>query len=273
MYNIYHFFATLIEECAQLQKATQLLDYHFASVPLSYQSRCGFPNLILRMHARAYEPGGEWVAILDSDTYNVPAFRSHIPAGAMSIDMLGHVKATSIRESMLAAGEAPNWLPMREVYYLIRGSNRGNIKICLVHGSFFQSMKTRAVLQQALSQALEEHLEELSLSQDQMGLLASICERAILSDQFWKVDRMTVEFNLGIQTPENHGLNILSSFHFRAVQDNTLNFIVPNYPIDCHAHRQRSLRDALPEQTYKEGKQLSITHPRKGDYFVFSYSL
>ncbi len=273
MYNIYHFFATLIEERAQLQGATQLLDYPFASAPLSYHSRCGFPSLILRMHARAYEPGGEWVAILDSNTYNVPAFQSHIPVNAMSIDMLGHAKATSVRKSMLAAGEVPHWIRMREVYYLLRGRNRGNTKICLVHGSFFQSMKPRAVLQEALSQALEGHLEELSLSQDQISLLERICAEAILTDQSWKVDRMTVEFNLGIQTPENHGLNILSSFHFRAIQDNTLNFIFPNYPADFHAHRRSSLRDALPSQAYREGKQLSITHPRKGDYFVFSYSL
>jgi len=105
MYNVYHFFEFLINVRSELSSVAKLRDYHFNSVPLAYRANSNFPSLILRMHKGYSWPGGEFVEIIDSDSYNVPPFESHIPTGAMSFDMLGHDRKAKIFKSMQAAGQ------------------------------------------------------------------------------------------------------------------------------------------------------------------------
>ena len=233
MYNIYHFFAFLINVRSELSSVTKFQDYHFNTVPLAYRDNAGFPSLILRMHKGYSNPGGEFVEIIDSDSYNVPPFESHIPTGAISFDMLGHDRKAKIFKSMQAAGEVPGWIPKREIYYLVRGKNNGNCKICLVHGSFFEDrVKAEFYVRQALEEVLADCLEEQTLSHDQFNMLWRIFAQEIIAEQYRKVSIGRIKFSLGIKTYENLGANLLSSFYYPEIKDNTLNFVIPHYPAE-----------------------------------------
>lgn len=274
MFNIYHFFAFLIDVRSELSSVAKLQDYHFCSVPLAYRDNASFPSLILRMHKGYPWPGGEFVGIIDSDSYNVPPFESHIPAGTMTCDMLGHDRAAKIYRSMQAAGEVPGWIHEREVYYLIRGRNNGNSKICLVHGRFFETpMKPKYVVRQALEEVFAASVEEQAISQDQFELLWHIFAQEIFSGEARQVSIGTAEFNLGIRTFANLGENLLSSFYYPKMKDNTLNFVIPTHPADKHERRMFELRWTLSAPVFKKCEKFTISRPPWGDFFVLSYSL
>jgi len=274
MYNIYHFFESLIKVRPELASVAKLQEYHFNSVPLAYRDNATFPSLILRMHKGYPWPGGEFVEIIDSDSYNVPPFESHIPTGAMSCDMLGHDRKTKIYKSMQAAGEVPGWIHERQVYYLIRGRNNGNSKICLAHGRFFETtVKPKYVVRQALEEVFAGCVEEQALSQDQFDLLWHKLTQEIFSGEVRQVSIGAVEISLGIKTNANLGANLLSPFYYPELNDNTLNFVIPNYPADKHEHQLRELRWTLSTHILNQGEQFNISHPRWGDFFVLSYAL
>ncbi len=274
MYNIYHFFAFLINVRSELSSVRKLQDFHFNVVPLAYRDNAGFPALVIRMHKGYSSPSGEFVGIVDSNSYNVPSFESHIPTGAMSFDMLGHDKVAKIFNSMQAAGEVPGWIHEREVYYLIRGRNNGNTKVCLVHGRFFETtVKREYVLRQALEEALADCMEKQPLSRDQFDTLWRVLEREVFSEKSHQVSIGTVNFQLGVQTHENIGANILSSFYYPEIRDNSLNFVIPLFPAETNAYRKSSLRRVLASSEQEQGEEFSIDHPLWGKFFVLSYAL
>ena len=274
MYNIYNFFAFLIGARSDLSSVTKLKDYHFDTVPLAHRDNTDFPSMVLRMHKGYSFPGGEFVEIIDSDSYNVPPFESHFPTGAISFDKLGHDRVAKISRSMQAAGEVPGWRREREVYYLIRGRNNGNWKICLVHGSFFEDrVKAEYYVRQALEEVLAENLEDQSLSYDQFEVLCHKLAQEIFAEQFRKVRIGRIKFSLGIKTYENLRANPLSPFYYPKIKDNTLSFVIPHYPPEKNAYRMEKLRWTLSGSILKQGEKFAIRHPERLDYSVLSYAL
>ena len=274
MYNIYHFFAFLINVRSELSSVRKLQDFHFSTVPLAYRDNAGFPSLVLRMHKGYSSPGGELIGTVDSDSYNVPSLESHIPTGEIAIGALGHGRAARIYKSMEDAGEVSSWRRTRDVYYLIRGRNNGNTKVCLVHGRFFETtIKREYVLREALEEALAECMEKQPLSRDQFDSLWRVFEREVFSEKSHQVGIGTVEFQLGVQTHENIGANVLSSFYYPKIRDNTLNFVIPHFPAEKNAYRKSSLRRVLSSSEQDQGEEFSIDHPRWGKFFVLSYAL
>ena len=160
MYSIYHFFAYLVHNRGRLAYVPRLVDFPFNPEPLSFSGDACFPELEIRINPGGDPPGGELIGVKDSDSYCVPAFKSHIPTGAMSIDYLGHGKASGICEAMQTAGDEALSLPVREVYYFLRGKSLCYAKICLVHGSFFETVKAEELLRQAFAQVLADTLED-----------------------------------------------------------------------------------------------------------------
>jgi len=67
--------------------------------------------------------------------------------------------------------------------------------------------------------------------------------------------------------------NVFNSKIYPAIRDNTLNFVVPNYPADEIAERILYLRQALSTSEFTEGENTIITHPFNGDFFVLSFAL
>ena len=87
------------------------------------------------------------------------------------------------------------------------------------------------------------------------------------------VENATVKMRFRIMTEVKKEGNIFNSRIYPAIKNNTLNFIIPNHPANDIAQRKRYLRQALAKSELTNGKQLTITHPFNGDFFVLSYAL
>ncbi len=275
MYSIYHFFAYLVHVRGRFQFVPNLTRYPFPSQPMSYQGKGDFPSLALRMNPGGDPPGGELIGLKNSRSYSIPLFRSHVPSGAMSIDSLGHDKANEIYKSMKAAGEEAESMLVREVYYLIRGKRLCYTKVCLVHGSFFETVKTEQVVRLALVQALSDCMGEdkRAISPELMDLLSRAMAQEVISQQFRRVKNASVAFRLEVDTDVIKKANILDPDYFPAIRDDTINLIIPYGMDEEFRERRRHLKSVLTKEEWAAARKLIIKHPMNGDFFVLSYAL
>ena len=68
-----------------------------------------------------------------------------------------------MRKQMEEAGDDIYSLPLREVYYLLRGKEKktGNTKICLVHGSFFETISVQELIKGSFDQVIADGLDDV----------------------------------------------------------------------------------------------------------------
>lgn len=275
MYSIYHFFAHLCRNRNRLEWVPKLEDFPFDVELLSYRGKGRFPDFAIRVNPGGNPPGGELIEVKDSKSYTVPSFNSTIPTGTKSIAELTGGKRSIIREQMLAAGDDIDALPEREVYYLLRGKRDGKTKICLVHGSFFETVTVEQLIQQAFAQVLDERLseEDLDISDKLRRLMLQVFSRQDSFSRVRHVADATVKLRFRIMTEAKKEGNLFNATIYSDIRDNSLNFVIPNYPADKIAQRQRFLRQALSSTAYAQATTLTLSHPFNGDYFVLSYAL
>ena len=277
MYSIYHFFAHLYRNRNRLEWVPKLEDFPFDIELLSYKGRGKFPDFAIRVNPDGNPSGGELIEVKDSKSYSIPSFNSTIPTGEKSIESLIQGKRSVVREQMERAGDDIVAVPFREVFYLLRGkeSKTENTKICLVHGSFFETIKVEQLIRQAFGQVLDERLEaeDHAISAELHDLMLQIFSTQDSFSKLRHVENATVKMRFRIMTEVKREGNIFNSRIYPAIRDNTLNFIIPNHPADDIAQRKRYLWQALSKSEVAEGEECVITHPFNGDFFVLSYAL
>jgi len=90
--------------------------------------------------------GGEFIKFKDNKSYGNFAFKYHIPTGKKEISKVITSEKSSIFNQMEEAGDDIYSLPVRDVYYLVRGKNKGHIKVCLVNGAFFETVSVENLI-------------------------------------------------------------------------------------------------------------------------------
>lgn len=275
MYSIYHFFAYLLHVRGRFRFVPNITKYPFPAEPMSYQDKTGFPSLVLRLNPGGDPPGGEMIGIKNSRAYSIARFRSHVPAGAMSIDSLGLDKAKDLYKSMKSAGEGAESMRVRDVYYLIRGKHSGYTKVCLVHGSFFETVKVEKVVRLALRQVLTDCLDEdkRTVRPELTDAISRVMTQEIFSQQFRRVKNATLAFRLDVSADVIKKANLLSPKYYPAIRDDTLSFVVPYRLDEDFRERRRHLKSVLSEEEWLAGRKMVLKHPMNGDFFVLSYSL
>jgi hypothetical protein len=133
MYSIYHFLKHLVANKSTLQTVEKLGKFPFATEMLSCQNDGVFPDLALRINSdRTLFAGGELIELKDSVSYSVSSFNSTIPTGTKEICKVIKGENSIIKRQMEAADDDIDSLPVRDVFYLVRGKRRGNTKVALV---------------------------------------------------------------------------------------------------------------------------------------------
>ena len=275
MYSIYHFFAHLYRNRQVLAYETDLERFPWDRELFSYEGKGRFPDFAIRVNPGGDPDGGELIEVKDSKSFTVSSFNSTIPTGRKLIAELASGTRSVSRDQMLSAGDDIDSLPEREAFYLLRGKPVGKCKICLVHGSFFETIKVEQLIQQAFVQVLDERLEEedLDISDELRKLMVRVFSRQESFSRVRHVDRATVKLRFRIMTEAKKEGNIFNSRIYPAIKDNTLNFIIPDHPTADSARRKRRLRKALSSSELAHGEESIITHPFNGDFFVLSYAL
>jgi len=278
MYSIYHFFKTLVDNKKNLLESDKKLeDFPFDSEMLSCKNKGIFPDLAIRLNPQ--NPlfiGGELIELKDSNSYTVASFNSTIPSGQKEISKLIKGEYSTIKQQMEAAGDDIFSQPIREVYYLVRGKKNSNIKVLLVHGSFFETIQTSDLISQSFAQVLEERLQQSELEGHQIAemkrLLVTLFSEQAPFSKVRNVDKASVKLRFRIMTEVTAEANILNSEKYPEICDNTINFVLP-----CHAESDSEIILQRMRSVFAEKintfKQFKLKHHFNGYFLVFQIHL
>lgn len=278
MASIYHFFAHLITNKNQFLQSTPLEKFPFDESLIAARSGGSFPDIILRLETsnRGFI-GGEFIELKDSQSYSIASFNSTIPTGQKDITPFLEKKSGKIYGQLKKLGEHIHQEAIRDVFYLIRGKDKksGSIKVCLIHGSFFETIKVEELIQKAFEQVLEERLREANYAiPDKMkDELVNIFTNQEAFSQNRDINKASVTLRFRIMTEAKTVGNPLKAEIYPTILDNTLNFILPCHT-DVEEHRHIALLQlATPQHDFDRLKQFRIKHPLNGEFTVFQIGL
>lgn len=278
MYSIYHFFKTIVDNRNFLLESDKKLeDFPFDSAMLSCKNKGLFPDLAIRLNPQNHLfTGGELIELKDSNSYTVSSFNSTIPSGKKEISKLIKGEHSTIKHQMEAAGDDILSLPTREVYYLVRGKKNNNIKVLLVHGSFFETIQTSDLISQSFAQILDERLQHSELETHQIAemkqLLVTLFSEQAPFSKVRSVDKASVKLRFRIMTEVAAEADILNSKQYPEIADNTLNFVLP-----CHAESDSEIILQRMHNVFAENfvtfEQFKLKHHFNGYFLVFQIPL
>lgn len=280
-YSIYHFFADLCLKKGEFLSKNKLENFPFDKQMLSCINKGKFPDLAIRLNSEDVQfTGGELIELKDSKTnYSVASFNSTIPTGEKDIKKLTEGGKNTIRTQMQEAGNDILSLPIRQVFYLVRGRKQSNVKVCLTHGKFFETVPISTLISESFGQALEERLKELgeSLTPSLKQKLLSIFSEQQTFSRVRNVDDASVRLRFRIMTEVKAGADILNPNQYPQIDDNTLNFAVP-----CHSEAEQIQQQGKMEVAFEQMKcsdlfaqaeVFVLQHHFNGKFLVFQTNL
>jgi hypothetical protein len=273
MYSIYHFFKHLVENKKHFVSKIPLKEFPFDEKMLSCQNRGVFPDLAIRLNVNEnIFSGGELIELKDCKSYNVSSFNSTIPTGKKEIAKVFKGKNSIVKKRMEEVGDDIDSLPVRDVYYLVRGIHKKNIKVVLIHGSFFETLKSADLISQSFGQVLNERLQEkeLDIGENVKDLLINIFSEQENFSKVRNVDKASVKLRFRIMTEVRAEGNILNTKKYPNIKDNTINLIVP-----CHDKQDEELtiKRFSTVCDISQFMQLKIKHHLNGYFIVFQQNL
>ena len=279
-YSIYHFFADLCQKKEEFLLTNKLESFPFDEQMLSCINKGKFPDLAIKLNRGDSQfTGGELIELKDSKTYGVASFNSTIPTGEKDIEKLTAGRENIIRTQMQAAGNNILSLPIRQVFYLIRGRKQSNVKVCLTHGKFFETVPVSTLISESFAQALEERLNELgeSLSVSMRQKLLDLFSEQQTFSRTRNVDDASVRLRFRIMTEVKAGANILNPNQYPQIRNNTLNFGVPCHS-DADQNRQHSqmkivFKEMNCTRLFSQVEVFVLQHHFNGNFLIFQADL
>ncbi len=280
-YSIYHFFADLCEKKQEFLSERKLESFPFDKQILSCVGDGKFPDLAIKLNNDdAHFTGGELIELKDSKKgYSVASFNSTIPTGEKDIRKLTEGKTNTIRTQMEEAGNNILSLPIRQVFYLVRGRRQSDVKVCLVHGKFFETVPVSTLISESFGQALEERLGELgeSLSPSLKHKLLDMFSEQQTFSRTRNVDDASVRLRFRIMTGVKAEANILNPKQYDQIGDNTLNFAVPCHDDADQNHQYNKMKIAFQEmgceELFSQVEVFSLQHHFNGKFLIFQTHL
>jgi len=276
VYSIYHFFAHLYRNRNCFKTVEKLGDFPFDRELLSCENKNTFPDMAIRINPSGKPPGGELIELKDSKTsYGIASFNSTIPTGRKMIASITSGKTNVVRKRMQEARDDIYSLPVRDVFYLVRGKRGNNTKVCLVHGSFFETIPVEELIKGSFDQVIADGLEEGDRQNDEdvRELISSITPRQPHFSKSRHVKDASVKLRFRVMTEAKSEGNILNPQLYPKVKDNTLSLVAPADSPAATEKVKEYLRLAISQSELAQGETFIITHPFNGDFFVLSYSL
>ena len=270
MYSIYHFFHSLFQQKHLLKKVKKLDKFPFNKNLLSCRNEGIFPDMAIRLNKdKSIFIGGELIELKDSDSYTVSSFNSTIPSRSKKIEDIITGENSIIKQQMEEAGNDIFSLPIRDVYYLVRGRKKSHTKICLVYGSFFETISIENLISQSFSQVLEERLKESEkeVSDEFKQTLLSIFSQQENFSKVRNVEKASVKLRFRIMTEVKAEGNILNSKKYPEIEDNTLNFVLPCHNDEDGKNILRKAEIVFGKSELKQFKIFKIKHHFNG-YFL-----
>ena len=186
-----------------------------------------FPDFILKCSkdSKSQFHGGEFIEMKTTKSYQIASFNSTIPTGKKDITVLTKKILNNLREM----NELPEHLNLREVYYLIQGRNEASKlaprkKICLVHGSFFETIPVDTLLKSAFAHVV---LDSRSSAHAAETDIWENMDRQELFSRTREVEGASVKVRFRVMSEVHPKANLLSSEQYPLIKDDTLSFLMP----------------------------------------------
>ena len=174
---------------------------------------------------------------------------------------------------MKESGDDVFSLEERDVYYLVRGRKAWHQKICLVHGSFFETIEVKELIRQSFAQVLEEKLTGSNISDDDMELLETVFSEQEDFSRVRNVREASVKLRFRIMTEVKPEGNILNPKQYPAIIDDSLNFVTPYHSEEEKGQIIQKMEVVVGKSGMKQFKVFSLRHPLNGWFVVFQTSL
>jgi hypothetical protein len=276
MFSIYHFFAHLSRHRDDLKSVQKLDDFPYDIELLSCRNVGKFPDMAIRINPeeQAGLTGGELIELKDSRSYTVSSFNSTIPTAQKPIEALVSGKSNHIRQQMEQAGDDIFALPIRDVFYLIRGKQKGNVKICLVHGSFFETIQVDELIRQAFGQVVNERLLDMqkTINPELQTFLTELFFEQKNFSRVRDVKKASVKLRFRVMTEVKAEGNILNTVRYPQIGDNTLNLVLPLH-LFSHETIFACIHQAFGKQELLQARHLTLKHPLNGEFFVLQFGV
>ncbi|MEK6616740.1 MAG: hypothetical protein AABZ32_11645 [Bacteroidota bacterium] len=276
MYSIYHFFKSLVKNKQYFKKIGKLEAFPFDMKLLSCKNAGVFPDMAIRVNKnKSVFTGGELIELKDSDSYTVSSFNSTIPSRTKEITKIIHGDNSIIKKQMEKAGDDIVSLPVRDVFYLVRGKKKNKLKVCLVYGSFFETIKIGELISQSFSQVLEERLKQSGedITDEFKQMLLSIFSEQENFSKVRTVEKASVKLRFRVMTEVKAEGNILNAKKYPEIEDDTLNLFVPCHNDDDEKQIKRKLGNVFLKREMSKFNIFKVKHHFNGYFLVVQTSL
>lgn len=265
MYSIYHFFKDINDKRRYLKLAESFKYFPFDTSLFSFVNKTAFPDMIIRLNKNnTVFTGGEFIELKDSRSYTMLSFNSAIPTGKKEVKRIIN---SHIKKQIEEKGEDINSLTERDVFYLIRGKKNGNVKTCLIHGSFFETVKIDYLISQSFYEYVNE-LNNTSINRNLRLCLLELFENVKARKPNIKNASVKLRFIPEVEVKAEG--NILNPKKYPEIKDDTLNFVLP-----CHNEKEEKEILNKAELVFDPGQFniFKIKHHFNGYFLVFQISL
>ncbi len=272
MNSIYHFFKNLVENKKSFIPVDKLENFPFDNRLLACKNIGIFPDLAIKLNKdKSIFSGGELVELKDSQSYSVSSFNSTIPAGTKDISKFISGENSRIYRQMEKAGNDIYSLPVRGVFYLVRGKKNNNCKVCLLHGSFFETVRVDDLISKSFMQVLEDNLKEsdTELNQNIKDVIHKLFSEQENFSTVRNVEKASVKLRFRIMTEVKAEGNILNSNKYPEIIDNSLNFILPCHNDDEEKEIINKFNLVFNKKERKSFNIFKIKHHLNGYFIIF----
>lgn len=274
MYSIFHFWHSLLERKTKFVRLASLDKFPFRRDMFSCSNKGVFPDFAIKLNKTGSRfTGGELIELKDSKAYIVSSFNSTIPTGKKKISHIISSEKSAIFRQMREAGDDVFSLEERDVYYLVRGRRKGHQKICLVHGSFFETIPAKDLVGEAFSRMINEQLSDTKITNEIKDMLKGIFSRQEMFSSVHNVDNASVNVRFRVMTEVNQEGNILNPSQYPEILDDTLNLVCPFHSETEKEDLIEKMDAVVGAQRLGELKILQIKHPFNGWFLVFQAGL
>lgn len=273
MYSIFHFWQHLDQEKSKFKKAAKLDGFPFPGKMLSCVNKGVFPDLAIKINRHGHFTGGELVELKDSRVYNIASFNSTIPTGRKNIRSVIPSEHSSIFKQMQAAGDDVFSLEFRDVYYLVRGRRKEHQKVCLVHGSFFETIPAEDLVGETFSQVVDEELNDPDINENVKRKLKSALSRQDIFSRVRSVKKASVSMRFRVLAEVKPEANILNPNQYPEIPDDTLNLVCPFHSEEEKEGLIAKMETVMGMADLQRLDILQIKHPFNGPFLVFQSGL
>ena len=220
--SIFHFFANLVQRRGYLIQDNDLEKFKFPNDMIAAKSSSGFPDIVLKTNRNNSSfSGGELIEVKSAKDFRVSSFNSTLPTEKKLVSTL----TKKIQNTLEESGEDIDYLPERDVYYLVRGIKQTGShplsKTILVSGAFFETKSVSDVLSDAFSQVVTDSTSESENIKLLKGL--EIKQENFASTRH--VDQSAISVRFRVMAEAESGANLLNDNQYPAIEANTLTLL------------------------------------------------